>query len=69
MSSARQTRAIATILLMLGGGVALSVAPFEVGTIRLAGVSLLWWYGVVATPVVAVAATAAVFARPGAPPE
>jgi hypothetical protein len=58
-----QSRAIATILLMLGGGVALSVAPFELGTIRLAGVSLLWWYGVVATPVVAVAVAAAALAR------
>ena len=63
VSTATQTRAIATILLMLGGGVALSVAPFELGTIRLAGVSLLWWYGIVATPVVAVAVAAAALAR------
>jgi hypothetical protein len=68
-SGATQTRAIATILLMLGVGVALTLAPYELGTIRLAGVSLLWWYGVVATPVVAVAVTAAVLARPGDPAE
>ena len=53
---------MATIFVTLGGGVALSVAPFEVGTIRLAGVSLLWWYGLVAAPLVAIAVTAAAFA-------
>jgi hypothetical protein len=55
--------AITTIFVLLAGGVALSVAPFEPGTIRLAGVSLLWWYGVVAAPVIAVAVTAAALAR------
>jgi hypothetical protein len=49
--------AIAVMLLLLGGGILLTVAPYEVGTIRLAGVSLLWWYGVVLAPVVTVAVT------------
>ena len=61
--------AIVTIVLMLGGGVALSVAPFELGTIRLGGVSLLWWYGIIAAPVIAVAVTTAVLARGARPPE
>jgi len=47
---------------MLAGGVALSITPFEIGTIRLAGVGLLWWYGLVAAPAVAVAVTAAALA-------
>ena len=52
---ASQNLAIAVVFLFLGGGLLLTVAPFEVGTIRLAGVSLLWWYGVVVAPVVSVA--------------
>jgi hypothetical protein len=69
--TAPPTLAIVTIVVILGGGVALSVGPFELGTIRLAGVSLLWWYGVVAAPVVAVAVTIAALAhaaRPSEPP-
>jgi hypothetical protein len=49
--------AVAVMFLLLGGGILLTVAPYEVGTIRLAGVSLLWWYGVVVAPVVSVAVT------------
>ena len=55
MFRASQHFAIAVMFLLLAGGILLTVAPYEVGTIRLAGVSLLWWYGVVATPVVTVA--------------
>ena len=50
---ASQNLAVSVVFLLLGGGILLTVAPFEVGTIRLAGVSLLWWYGVVVAPVVA----------------
>ncbi len=49
---ASQNLAVTVVFLLLGGGILLTVAPFEVGTIRLAGVSLLWWYGVVVAPVV-----------------
>jgi hypothetical protein len=49
------TVAIAIIFLLLGGVTVLTMAPFELGTIRLAGVSLLWWYGVVVVPLVTVA--------------
>jgi hypothetical protein len=55
--------AIAVLFLLLGGVLLLTVAPFEIGTIRLAGVSLLWWYGVVAVPVAAAAVTIAALAR------
>ena len=65
--------AIAMIFLILGGAVVLTLAPFELGTIRLAGVSLLWWYGVVAAPVVVVTVTAVALVRSSdgapAPPE
>ena len=47
--------AIAIVFVLLGGVTVLTMAPFELGTIRLAGVSLLWWYGVVVVPLVAVA--------------
>jgi uncharacterized membrane protein len=59
VSTTPQNVAIVMVFLVLGGVVALTVAPFEVGTIRLAGVSLLWWYGAVAAPVVAVTVTVA----------
>jgi hypothetical protein len=54
---ASQNLAISVVFLLLGGGVLLTIAPYEVGTIRLAGVSLLWWYGLVVAPVVTVAVT------------
>jgi hypothetical protein len=49
-----QNLAVSVVFLLLGGGILLTMAPFEIGTIRLAGVSLLWWYGVVVAPAAAV---------------
>jgi hypothetical protein len=60
--------AIAVLSLLLGGVLLLTVAPFEIGTIRLAGVSLLWWYGVVAVPVAGGTVTVAALARRDGPP-
>jgi hypothetical protein len=57
--------AIGMVFLVLGGVVALTVAPYELGTIRLAGVSLLWWYGVIAAPLLTVTITIAALLRPG----
>ena len=59
MFRASHNVAITVMLLLLGSGILLTLAPYEVGTIRLAGVSLLWWYGVVVAPVVTVAVTTA----------
>jgi hypothetical protein len=61
--------AIAVLFVLLGGMLLLSVAPYELGTVRLAGVSLLWWYGLFAMPVAAVSVTVAalVRCRPTAP--
>jgi len=54
---------IAVLVLLLGGVVLLTVAPFEIGTIRLAGVSLLWWYAALAVPVAAVTVTVTALLR------
>jgi hypothetical protein len=59
--------AIAVLFVLLGGMLLLSVAPYEIGTIRLVGVSLLWWYGVLGVPVAAVLVAVAAFVRRGAP--
>ncbi|HEV8141435.1 MAG TPA: hypothetical protein VGQ77_01150 [Methylomirabilota bacterium] len=60
--------AIAVLFLLLGGVLLLTVAPFEIGTIRLAGVSLLWWYAVVAVPIAGGIVTVAALARREVPP-
>jgi len=57
--------AIVMVFLLLGGALLLTLAPFEIGTIRLAGVSLLWWYGALAAPVLAVVVTVTALARGG----
>jgi hypothetical protein len=41
------------LLTLLLGVPVLALAPFDLGTVRLAGVNLLWWYGGVAAPVAA----------------
>ena len=38
------------LLLILAGLPALFLAPLELGAIRIAGVSLAWWYGGVLAP-------------------
>jgi hypothetical protein len=63
VSTTPQNVAIVMIFLALGGVVGLTVAPYEIGTIRLAGVSLLWWYGALVAPVMVVALTAAALWR------
>jgi hypothetical protein len=47
-----------TLLVLVAGGLALAVAPFDLGAIRLAGVSLLWWYVGLIAPAVAIALAA-----------
>ena len=61
--------AIAMVLFLLGGVLLLTLAPYEIGTIRLAGVSLLWWYGVLAVPVLGVAVTVVALTRGRAKPD
>jgi len=51
------------VFFLLAGMTVLTVAPYEVGTIRLAGVSLLWWYGLVVAPAAAVLVTVVALVR------
>ena len=47
------------LLSLLAGAAFLAHGPFALGSLRLAGVSLLWWYAALAGPVVAVVAVMA----------
>ena len=60
MFRASHNVAITVMVLLLIGGILLAAAPYEVGTIRLAGVSLLWWYGVIVSPIITVLAATVV---------
>ena len=55
------------ILVLLAGGAVLTVLPSGVGAVRVAGLSILWWYAVVVAPVVAVLVTVAVLLRRASP--
>jgi hypothetical protein len=45
VSAARGRRtAIALLLVLLAGAVVLALAPAAPGAVRVAGVSVLWWY-------------------------
>ena len=60
MSSLRARRAAVSVLLALIAGAAfLAHGPLALGSLRLGGVSLLWWYAAVAAPLVAIAAAVA----------
>ena len=43
----------ALLLALLAGFPLLALLPSEAGNIRIAGLSLLWWYGAVAVPALA----------------
>jgi len=43
----------ALLLVLLAGFPLLALLPSEAGNIRVAGLSLLWWYGAVAVPALA----------------
>jgi hypothetical protein len=54
MSDGRGRRTAITLLLgVLAGAVLLALAPAAPGAVRVAGVSLLWWYAAVAAPLAA----------------
>ena len=53
MSGARH-RAIVALLVLLAIAPLLALAPFAPGAVRLAGVSLLWWYTGLIAPLAAV---------------
>jgi hypothetical protein len=47
--------------LLLAGLALLVAGPFDLGAVRVAGVSLLWWYGGAVAPVLAALLTLALF--------
>lgn len=64
MSAARgRRRAIALLLVLLAGAVILALAPTAPGAVRLAGVSLLWWYVGAVAPLAATAIALTVLVR------
>lgn len=44
---------IVVLIVLLAGALALIQAPFELSRLRVAGVSLLWWYALFVAPLVA----------------
>jgi len=54
------------VLLLLAGAFVLATLPRGAGAVRVGGLSLLWWYALVAAPLAAAGATAAVLR--GGPP-
>ena len=62
------TRSVAAILLLVVLAVSLAIAalPHQIGAIRVAGLSVLWWFVGVIAPVLA--AAIAIAWLPGSPP-
>ena len=46
-------RGLFALLLILAALPALFLAPFDLGAVRIAGVSLAWWYGGAVGPLLA----------------
>jgi len=66
MSVGRGRRTAITLLLgLLAGAVLLALAPAAPGAVRVAGVSLLWWYAAVAAPLAATAIAVVALLRDG----
>ena len=57
---------VAGLLGLLAGAIALMAAPGNPGALRLAGLSLLWWYAAVIAPLAAILLVVAVQRGPGA---
>jgi hypothetical protein len=53
VSGARR-RAIVALLVLVAIGPLLALAPFAPGAVRLAGISLLWWYTGLVAPLAAI---------------
>ena len=66
MSVVRGRRtAIGLLLVLLAGAPLLALAPAAPGAVRVAGVSLLWWYVGAAAPLAATAVAIAFLSRGG----
>lgn len=49
----RRRAAIVALLVLLAGAPLLALTPAAPGAVRVAGVSLLWWYAALVAPVLA----------------
>jgi hypothetical protein len=64
MSGPRGRRTgIAALLVLLAVAPLLALAPGAPGAVRLAGVSVLWWYAALVAPLVATTVAVVVLAR------
>ena len=61
----RRRTAIAALLVLLAGAPLLALAPAAPGAVRVAGVSLLWWYAGVVGPLLATSIAIVVLVRGG----
>jgi hypothetical protein len=61
----RRRTAIAALLVLLVGAPLLALAPAAPGAVRVAGVSLLWWYAGVVGPLLATSIAIVVLVRGG----
>jgi hypothetical protein len=59
----RRRAALAALLVLLVGAPLLALAPAAPGAIRVAGVSLLWWYVGIVAPLLATAITVTALVR------
>jgi hypothetical protein len=55
--------AIAALLVLLIGAPLLALAPAAPGAVRVAGVSVLWWYAALVAPLLATAIAIVVLVR------
>jgi hypothetical protein len=62
VSRGRRT-AITALLVLLVGAPVLALAPAAPGAVRVAGVSLLWWYAGLVAPLLATALAIVVLVR------
>ena len=51
------------VLVLLAAGAGLALLPFGASTVRVRGLSLMWWYAGVVAPCVAVVVTTAILLR------
>ena len=59
----RRRTAILVLLALLAGAPLLALAPAAPGAVRLAGVSLLWWYAGLVAPLLATGIAIVVLVR------
>ncbi len=56
-------RGLLALVLILAALPALFLAPLDVGTVRIAGMSLAWWYGGAVAPLLAILLTLACLSK------